>query len=215
MIKNMVKVSLISLLILLSISGCSSKNTEFNKPATYWYEQMIQAIARGDLKLADDYYLSLQSEHPRSELLKGATLIMAKAHETSKDNLLAEFYYDEYIKRFASRENMEYYQFKKVDAAFKHLNATNKNQKQIRNMIEEADAFLQAYPNSVYYHLVQTIRTKLQLAEFIINENIAGLYDRVGKPNAAEIYRQKNESSWIASGDIELPSKNFIQTIFE
>ena len=215
MIKNMIKVSLISLLVLFTINGCSSKNTEFNKPAKYWYEQMIRSIARGDLKLADDYYLSLQSEHPRSQLLEGATLIMAKAHETSKDNLLAEFYYDEYIKRFASRENMEYYQFKKVDAAFKHLNATNKNQKQIRNTIEEADAFLQLYPNSTYYPMVQTIRTKLQLTEFIINENIAGLYDRVGKPDAANIYRQRNEESWIASGDLELPSRNIIQRIFE
>jgi len=167
------------------------------------------------LELADDYYLSLQSEHPKSELLEGATLILAKAHEDSRENLLAEFYYDEYIKRFATQENMEYYQFKKVDAAFKHLKATNKNQRLIRDTILEADAFLELYPNSIYYEMVQTVRTKLQLTEYLLNETVASLYDRIDKPQAAQIYRDRNNQSWIASGDLQLPEKNIIDIIFD
>ena len=215
MIKKVLKSTIIAAFAVLFLSGCVTKHDEYNKPAKYWYEKIITSIVSGSLELADDYYLSLQSEHPKSELLEGATLIMAKAHEDSKENLLAEFYYDEYIKRFATRENMEYYQFKKVDTAFKHLKATNKNQKLIRDTIVEADAFLELYPNSIYYEMVQTVRTKLQMTEYLINENIAGLYDRVDKPNAAQIYRDKNKKSWIASGDLELPEKTIIQTIFE
>lgn len=205
----------IVIFILLFASGCASKNEEYNKPASYWYEKMITSIASRSLELADDYYLSLQSEHPKSQLLPGATLIMAKAHEDSKDNLLAEFYYDEYIKRFASRENMEYYQFKKVDAAFKHLKATNKKQKLVRDTLEEAQAFLRLYPESIYEPMIKTIIVKLHMTEFLFNENIASLYERVGKEDAATIYRDKNQQSWIVDSDVELPDKTLIQIIFE
>jgi outer membrane protein assembly factor BamD len=213
--KKTLPLLLASLLVLFFTSGCVSKHNEYNKSAQYWYEQIIRSIAGANLELADDYYLSLQSEHPKSELLEGATLILAKAHEDSRENLLAEFYYDEYIKRFATQENMEYYQFKKVDAAFKHLKATNKNQRLIRDTILEADAFLELYPNSIYYEMVQTVRTKLQLTEYLLNETVASLYDRIDKPQAAQIYRDRNNQSWIASGDLQLPEKNIIDIIFD
>lgn len=209
------KLLLASFLFLFLVSGCTTKHNEYNKSAKYWYEKIIRSIAASQIELADDYYLSLQSEHPKSELLEGATLILAKAHEDSKENLLAEFYYDEYIKRYASKENMEYYQFKKVEAAFKHLRATNKNQRLIHDTILDAQAFLQAYPNSTYKDMVQTVRTKLQLTQYLMNESVASLYERIDKDQAAKIYREKNEKSWIASGDLELPDKNIIQTIFE
>jgi len=198
-------------------SGCADKSgiSEYNKPASYWYEKIVESIRTYDLDAADDYYLSLQSEHPKSAMLEAETLILAKAHEDSEENLLAEFYYDEYIKRYADNENMAYYQFKKVDSAFKHLQSTNRNQKLIHETIADAKRFLQTYEGSVYVPAVQTIKTKLQMTKYLINENIAGLYERVGKEKAAKIYRERNQQSWIADSDLKLPEKSIIQIIFE
>ncbi|MGM0533350.1 MAG: outer membrane protein assembly factor BamD [Campylobacterota bacterium] len=208
---------MITAAIIFAFAGCADKAgvSEYNKSASYWYEKIVESIRTYDLDMADDYYLSLQSEHPKSPMLEAATLILAKAHEDSRENLLAEFYYDEYVKRYAQGQNMAYYQFKKVDSAFKHLKATNKNQKLIHETIADAQYFLENYADSVYVPAVETIKTKLQMTKYMINENIAGLYDRVGKEKAADIYRQRNESSWIAGSDLKLPEKSLIQIIFE
>ena len=214
MVRRTVQTVFLLAMVLLMGAGCASKQ-EYNKPAEHWYENILQSIQNRNLDSADDYYLSLQSEHPRSPLLEGATLIMAKAHEDSRDNLLSEFYYDEYIRRFATNENMAYYQFKKVEASFKQLRATNKQQKLIRETIAKADTFINRYPDSEYVPLVQTLRTRLHMSEYMINENIAGLYDRVGKEDAAKIYRQRNKESWLADSDIEFPKRNIIRRIFE
>lgn len=203
--------------VTLFISGCADKNgvDEYNKPAEYWYENIVDAITAYQLDKADDFYVSLQSEHSRSPLLESATLILAQAHENSKENLLAEFYYDEYIKRYATQQNLEYYKFKKIDASFKHIKSANRNQKLIHETIEDAKAFVQMYPNSIYNPMVKTVQARLEMTRFLINENIASLYERLDKPKAAKIYRKKNEDSWIISSDLTLPEKTYIEMIFE
>lgn len=41
----------------------------FNKPASFWYEEMIIAIKNNQLEKADNYFNSLQSEHIASPLI--------------------------------------------------------------------------------------------------------------------------------------------------
>ncbi len=66
--------------VVVLMSGCGKEMDEFNKPADYWYEKMIDAVSKGNLEKADGYFSSLQSEHIGSPLLGEATLIMAQAH---------------------------------------------------------------------------------------------------------------------------------------
>ncbi|HIP19950.1 MAG TPA: outer membrane protein assembly factor BamD, partial [Sulfurimonas sp.] len=54
--------------------GCGSDEevTEFNKPALYWYKRIADSISSQNMDKADEYYISLKSEHMRSPLMPTA-----------------------------------------------------------------------------------------------------------------------------------------------
>ena len=70
-----------ALAICVVFSACDKKDkNEFNKPAIYWYQNIIKEIKFGNLEGADNFYASLQSEHINSPLLPEAMLILGQAH---------------------------------------------------------------------------------------------------------------------------------------
>ncbi|SMC10099.1 outer membrane protein assembly factor BamD [Nitratiruptor tergarcus] len=193
--------------ILFFIIGCSSKNVlEYNKSDIYWYQKMVHYVSVGDLDKADEYFTSLQSEHFASPLLKEATLIMAQAHMDNEEYLLAKYYLDEYIKRYADKKKEEFAKFLKIKASFLAFKNINRDQKLLRDTIAEALQFAKEYPKSEYSPLVQTILTKLYLAQYVLNDEIASLYERRGKSKAAKIYRKKTENFWLKKDEIDVPT---------
>ena len=54
-----------------------SEVKEFNKSALYWYNQIAQSINHSKLDKADNYYISLKSEHIQSPLLQTAIMMLA------------------------------------------------------------------------------------------------------------------------------------------
>ena len=97
-----------SLLFILSLAiffqACSSKKiTVYNQSASYWYNEMITSINQGDLDAADDTYTSLNSEHRNSPLIPTSLVILANAHVEDEEYELANYYLDEYLKRFAQK----------------------------------------------------------------------------------------------------------------
>jgi len=71
------------------------------------------------------------------------------------------------------------------------------------------------YPQGEFTPMVHTMEVRLQMTQFLLNEKIASLYDRRGKPKAAEIYRKKNDVGWIRMDDIEPPSGGWFGWLFE
>ena len=53
------------------------------------------------------------------------------------------------------------------------------------------------------------------MSQYLLNENIAALYDRTGKPDAAKIYRDKNKGSVVEMADITPPEKSIIGYVFD
>ena len=80
----------------LFFSACSDDADEFNKSASYWYEQIIIAVADGNLEKADNFFNSLQNEHSASPLIKDALILLAKEHSERNEHLLAGFFANEY-----------------------------------------------------------------------------------------------------------------------
>ncbi|MRI57946.1 MAG: outer membrane protein assembly factor BamD [Epsilonproteobacteria bacterium] len=197
---------LLSVAILLLLAGCSSKNApEYNKSDIYWYQKMIHYVSVGDLDKADDYFTSLQSEHFASPLLKEAMLIMAQAHMDEEEYLLAKYYLDEFIKRFGDERNVEFAKFLKIKASFLAFKSINRDQKLLQETIEEARRYKQEFPASEFIPMVETIETKLAMAQFVLNNEIAALYQRRGKEDAAAFYRSKNEDFNITKDQIYVP----------
>ncbi|MRI82914.1 MAG: outer membrane protein assembly factor BamD [Nitratiruptor sp.] len=192
-------------LALFMVVGCSSKNgPEYNKSDIYWYNKMIHYIAAGDLDRADDYFTSLQSEHFSSPLLKEALLILAQAHMDQDEYLLANYYLDEYLKRFA-RDDMDFIHFLKIKASYLAFKNINRDQKLLQETIEQGLQYKKEFPESPYLPMVDTILTRLYMAQYLLDQEIAALYERIGKEEAARIYRRRIENSWLRKDQIEIP----------
>jgi len=206
---------LLTLTTLLFFSGCSKEVEEYNKPAVYWYGKIIDSISNGDVDKADDYYSSLQGEHIGSPLLPEATMILAIAHMHYEEYLLTEHFLNEYVKRYANENEVEYAEFLKIKAKYMALPNPRRDQMLISEAIREAKKFKQRYPNSMYYSLVDTMLTNLYLADAVLNETIASLYDRIDKPKAAAYYRAIMPEKWINWDEIERANTPWYKEIFE
>ena len=178
-------------------NGCSKKVDEYNKPAVYWYGKIIESISDDNYDKADDYYSSLQGEHIGSPLLPEATMIMAIAHMHNEEYLLTEHFLDEYIKRYANANEIEFAEYLKIKAKYKSLPHPRRDQVFVDDAIKEAKKFERNYPHSMYYPLVDTMLTRLYLGRASFNEAIAGLYERIDKPKAALYYRSLYPQPWI------------------
>jgi len=212
------RVLVLGLLFAFLFVGCA-KDTEnveeFNKPALYWYKKIGQSISSDNMDKADAYYISLKSEHMRSPLMKTAIMMLAHAHMNNEKYLLANYYLDEYNKRYAEGDNRDYIDFMKLKASFLGIKDVYKDQKLIMDTLTKAKTYIYRYPGSAYAPLVNTLLIRLHMSQYLLNENIAALYDRTGKPNAAKIYRAKNNDSLVKMKDITAPKQGIIGKIFD
>jgi len=205
----------LTMVTLLFFSGCSKEVEEYNKPAIYWYGKIIDAVSNGDVDKADDYYASLQGEHIGSPLLPEATMILAIAHMHYEEYLLTEHFLNEYVKRYANVNEVEFAEFLKVKAKYMALPNPRRDQVLISDAIEGAKVFKRKYPNSQYYALVDSMLTNLYLADAVLNETIASLYERIDKPRAAAFYRAKLPQKWIKWDEIERANTAWYKSMFE
>lgn len=200
---------------ILFFSGCSKELEEYNKPAVYWYGKIVKHISRGDLEKADNYYSSLQGEHIGSPLLPEATMILAIAHMHYEEYLLSEHFLNEYIKRYATANEKEEAEFLKIKAKYMALPNPRRDQALIEEAIKEAQKFKYNYPNSMYFNVVDTMQTRLYMAEAALNETIADLYDRLDKPKGAQYYRALKPQPWIKWDEIDRANTPWYREWFE
>jgi outer membrane protein assembly factor BamD len=203
MIKKRTILLTIYFILTLLVAGCSKGIDEYNKPALYWYGKIIKSIADGNYDKADDYYSSLQGEHIGSPLLPEATMILAIAHMHNEEYLLTEHFLNEYIKRYANINEIEFAEYLKIKAKYRSLPHPRRDQVFIQEAIQEAKAFKRKHPNSMYYAFVDTMLTRLELGDASFNESIAGLYDRIDKPRSADYYRHLRPEPWIEWSRVE------------
>jgi len=214
---NLKKSILAGMTLVFLLAGCMNKDevTEFNKPALYWYKQIGTSISNGNMDKADEYYISLKSEHMRSPLMPTAIMMLAHAHMNDEKYLLANYYLDEYNKRYGEYGSREYTDFMKLKASFLGVKDVYKDQKLIMDSISNANKYLLRYPGSSYAPLVNTILIRLHMSQYLLNENIAALYDRTGKPEGAKMYRDKNSGSVVGMSDITPPEQGVIGMVFD
>ena len=207
---------LTGLLMMGIMAGCSSKSEEeYEKPALYWYQKMMKKIASGNLEKADNIFTSLESEHISSPLIPQAMMILMQAHMDNEEYLLANFYLEEYMKRYGSFKNRELAEFIQIKAAFYGLRSPQRDQKLISDTLIRARNYIVKYPEGKFTPMVHTMEVRLEMTRFLLNEKIAQLYDRRDKPKAAAIYRKRNEVGWIKLEDIEPPSSGWFGWLFE
>ncbi|EJA9823240.1 outer membrane protein assembly factor BamD [Campylobacter coli] len=209
----------IFLFILLGVlfSACSTKNNEglYNLSANEWYKQIIKDLQDKDLEKADDHYNGMASEHIADPLLETIQIILAQAHMDEEEYQLAEFYLDEYNKKFGNSRNADYIRYLKIKAKFDAFAVPNRNQALMLESQKEIDSFLKDYPYTEYEPLVQTMLTKFNLAVFYLNDTIHDLYERTGHTQSAEIYQERLQESEFYHQSIIKPELPWYRSIFE
>jgi len=211
-----IKNILLALSLVALISGCASKTKEvFNMLATYWYDKIAQEIKNQDLEKADGFYTSLASEHIETPLLAEAMMMLANAHMQDEEYLLANFYLDEYLKRYGNKANADHVRYMKLKANYDSFPNPNRNQQLLLDTIVQTKEFIVKYPDSKFRPLAETMLVRLQLGEYFLDENIKGLYSRVDKPEASKMYEEKLKSSPLEKAKIVEPSIPWYRSWFE
>lgn len=206
----------IGIIASLFLGGCASKTEEeFNKPATYWYNKLVQKLALYQLDQADSTFASLESEHKNSPLVANAMIILANAHIAEEEYQMANYYLDEYIKKYAGSDNIDYIKYLKIKANFMAFKQQFREQQLLSDTLVEIDKFIDEYPNSKYMYLVRTIQTKITMSEQALNLEIATLYAKKDKPKAAEVYKQKAQQGHIDLKDIKPVDIAWYRKLFE
>ncbi len=207
---------LIASALIVLISGCASKTKEvFNMPATYWYEQIAKEIKAQDLEKADGFYTSLVSEHVESPLLPEAMMMLANAHMQEEEYLLANFYLDEYLKRYGNKANADHVRYLKLKANYEAFPNPNRNQQLLLDTIKQAKEFIARYPHSKFRPLAETILVRMELGEYFLDENIKDLYSRTDKPEASKKYEDKLKNSPLGEAKIVDPNIPWYRSWFE
>lgn len=206
-------------ILLLTLCGCTAFNRKdtslFNLSPDEWFAQILFDIRDKNLDSADEHYISFASEHINSDYLPQLVLILAQAHTDEERYTMANFYLDEYIKRFGNIAGIEYAKFLKIKANFDSFAKPNRNQKLLMQSMDEVRDFLRQYPNTQYRPLIETMLAKLSLAEIYLNEEIMSLYERKGKTGSAEIYKGRLEESGIGSDELVRPTLPWYMRPFE
>lgn len=214
--KNILRILLVSV-IAYSFTACSSKkqSEEYNKPAIYWYNKMIKQISQYQLDNADDTFTSLESEHRNSPLLPGAIMIVANAHMENEEYAMANYYLDEYLKRFSLKKDADYIRYLKIKSNFLAFKHQFREQKLLTKTLTETDEYIAKYPNSQYIYLVHNIKSRLLMSKSTFDKEISDLYGRVDKPQAQKFYDQKASTNWKNNKEIKEVHVPWYRSIFE
>jgi outer membrane protein assembly factor BamD len=176
---------------------------------------MAWEIGRNNLDKAGDHYSSLASEHFASSLLKEATLMMADAHIDKEEHLLANFYLDEYIKRYGNRENSDRVNFLKLIADYKGIRLPMRDQRLIMDTALKSREFADRFGSSELAIYALTLNTKIRLAQAELYASAAKLYAKNGKEKAAAMYGDISRAIPIDEGSYESSRRSWVRQLFE
>nr|WP_245945787.1 outer membrane protein assembly factor BamD [Helicobacter didelphidarum] len=176
--------------------ACSNKNKEviYNQPANFWYDGIFKNIRLGNLETADSYFSSLQSEHLNSPLLPEAMLALGQAHLSNEEYILSDFYFKEYLKRYGNPSNMDYISYLRLKSHLYAFKNNSKDQQFMSETILLIQDFIEKYPNSRYMLFVRDMEVKFVLGQNELNIAIARVYQKNGRKEAEQMYRDRIDS---------------------
>ncbi|MCI0500390.1 MAG: outer membrane protein assembly factor BamD [Epsilonproteobacteria bacterium] len=201
---------------LVLFAGCATKQEEeYNKPDVYWYNKMLKEISLHQLDNADETFIALEAEHRQSPYLSSATMLIGLAHMDDEEYILANYYFDEYIKRFEKNDTDGKVRYLKIRAKFLAFKQQFREQKLLDETISDVEKFKIDFPKSSYIHLVKDIESRLLMGKSSLNIEIADLYKRIDKPLASEEYAQRGKKTWENQKDVQKVVVPWYRAIFE
>jgi outer membrane protein assembly factor BamD len=155
---NKIKALGFGLLALSLVTGCAKKDDISNQTAYFWHNSIYVNITKHNLDVADDRFTSLEIEHPNSQYIPIDLLNLAMAHLYNEEFQLAEFYINEYEKRYANRYEKEWCEYQKAKIRFLSLTNAYTNQKKLEDTLKFVNSVLDNYPDSIYIYELNTMK---------------------------------------------------------
>jgi outer membrane protein assembly factor BamD len=188
----------LTILLLLLITGCADKRDKISEQTPlFWHNKIYKDLSFLNIDQADDDFTSLEVEHPNSDFIPTNLLILFYAHYKNGEYKLAEFYLDEYKKRYANRYEKEWCDYMKIKIKFLSFDNSYTNQKKLLDTLKETKEILKRYPNSPYRYELNSIKAKLEATIISFDNKIASLYKRVGKEKSVAHYKKEENQTII------------------
>jgi outer membrane protein assembly factor BamD len=188
----MIKKTLFIIPIFLFL-GCSTKEVTHseNLTALSWHYKIYKDIQNSNLDQADEDFISLEAEHPSSIYIKTDLLNLFLAHMQNKEYDLANFYLNEYEKRYATPKEIPWIEYQKIKLNFLKYDNAYTNQNMLLTIINMCNNYLTNYNNSSFAPEVSTILAKAELTNKYLNDKISKLYKKLDKPKASKLFKTK------------------------
>lgn len=211
---------ILPLITVLLLASCTFKHAakkpiDYNLSAQQWYSLIIKDLIANDRDKADEDYSSMASEHIADPLLKPTLITLAFAHIENEEYIMADFYLEEYIKKFGNMQNIEYIGYLKLKAKFDSFSGANRNEELMHRSVSEIKSYLKAFPNSPFNPLVETMLVKFNLAIYYLDQNIAVLYGKMNRPISQKIYETRLKDSPFYGIKMQDPKPIWYKRIFE
>jgi outer membrane protein assembly factor BamD len=142
-------------------------------------------------------------------------MIIATSHMEDEEYAMANYYFDEYLKRFSLKKNADYIRYLKIKSNFLAFKSQFREQELLNTTITQTKTFITKYPNSKFIYLVETIKARLEMAKAIFDKEIASLYGRVDKPKAQKYYTKKAQKNWQKLDEIKDINVPWYRYMFE
>jgi outer membrane protein assembly factor BamD len=142
-------------------------------------------------------------------------MIIANAHMENEEYAMANYYLDEYLKRFSLKKDADYIRYLKIKSNFLAFKYQYREQKLLTKTLKETDEYIAKYPNSQFIYLVHNIKSRLLMSKATFEKEIAELYGRVDKPKAQKFYDQKASKNWQNTKEINEVDVPWYRSIFE
>lgn len=179
------------------------------------YREMVSYNASSEFSKFSDVFVDLSSNHPSSGYLKNAFLIAIDNSIGISEFKMADFYLSKMKSQFIDDSNQDFYEFYALKIAFLKLDDKNRNQKEFLDLKIRVEEFIIKYGRSDYRYLAMDIKSSIDASLYLLNEKIAGLYEKRDQDYSSNVYKMKNKKLKIARSDIKEVKSFFIIELFE
>jgi outer membrane protein assembly factor BamD len=128
---------------------------------------------------------------------------------------MANYYFDEYLKKFITKNNIDYVRYLKIKSKFLAFKNQFREQNLVYETIKDTQKFINNYPKSKYLYLVKSIEARLYMAKASFDNEIAQLYARIDKPKASLFYTNRAKQSWQDIKNVKGVKVPWYRKIFE
>jgi len=153
------------------------------------YKKILNDISK-NLDLADEDFVTLKTDYEKSPYLKKAATVLAVAHMSKKEHILANFYLQELLKS-DSKNSFAKYLLSKNQYLYAQL--TQSDQQYMNSAIKSLETNKKLLRNKEYQILANTMLTRLKLDKAWNNAKISFMYKKLNKDKAYELYINRTQ----------------------